>query len=338
MNALLARIASFSLAMTFAQNALSAELNLPRNGWATWDVPAVSDTPAWCCFSFDGDADRSSNGNPVCRLEGTQNGYSSRDGETTATVRLYARFADGKLSRLRALAPSCPVEAHVTPQVLTDVSVDDSARWLASLLDSKHDAIGVGRRQRTDVMASLAAHRTSLAYDALVSVARNDELIATRKDAVFWLAHLRGIEGARFVTSVMFEDADARMREHATFAVSQSKSATKAGDLIVLATTDRKARVRTQAWFWLAQIGASETEAAIGSALKTETDDSVRNQAVFALSQLPDERAVRALIGVAEDSSLAREDRKQAIFWLAQEESDAALTYLDRVIAAKATF
>jgi HEAT repeat protein len=333
MNGLPGRLAMISLALACG-SAVGAELNPPRDGWATWDVPAVADTPAWCCFGGDGSARRS----PVCRLDGGRSGYSSRDGETTDTIRLYARFIDGKLSRLRALAPSCEIESSSTAQVLAHVSVDDSARWLIGLLDATRDAIGIGRRQRTDVMASLAAHRTQLAQDTLVQLARTDESVESRKDAVFWLAQLRGVEGARVATALMFEDPDAHVREHATFAVSQSKSLQKAHDLIRAATTDRKARVRSQAWFWLAQTGATETETAIGSALRTEQDNRVRNQAVFALSQLPDERAVRALIGVAEDSTLPRDDRKQAIFWLAQEESDAALTYLDRVIAAKANF
>jgi HEAT repeats len=334
MNSVLVRIAAISFAVASAQSARGAELNLPQNGWATWDIAAVVDTPAWCCFDHVDD----SNDSPACRLNDSRNGYSSRDGETTSTLRLYARFSEGQLTRLRALAPSCTVESNVTLHVLANVPIDDSARWLAGLLENKQDSIGIGQRKRTEVMASLAAHRTALAHDALVNVARTDERIALRKDALFWLAHLRGIEGARFATSVMFDDADARVREHATFAVSQSKSPTKANDLIRAATTDGKARVRSQAWFWLAQMGAVETETATAGALRTEKDDGVRNQAIFALSQLPDERAVRALIGIAEDSSLPREDRKQAIFWLAQEESDAALTYLDRVIASKASF
>jgi len=63
----------------------------------------------------------------------------------------------------------------------------------------------------------------------------------------------------------------------------------------------------------------------------------VREQAVFALSRLPDERATQALIAAAEDRSLAREQRKRAVFWLSQSESSAALAYLDKVLAASTT-
>ena len=63
------------------------------------------------------------------------------------------------------------------------------------------------------------------------------------------------------------------------------------------------------------------------------SDDHVREQAIFALSQLPDERATRALIAAAEDRSLSSEQRKRAVFWLAQSESEGAQTYLEKVLA-----
>ena len=76
-----------------------------------------------------------------------------------------------------------------------------------------------------------------------------------------------------------------------------------------------------------------EAEGAIAAALRRETDGGVREQAIFALSQLPDERATRALIRVAEDKSLPREERKRAVFWLSQSDSSAAQSYLEEVLA-----
>ena len=106
--------------------------------------------------------------------------------------------------------------------------------------------------------------------------------------------------------------------------------------LIRAATSDRDTKVRSQSWFWLAQSKATETESAIRTALPKETELRVREQAVFALSQLPPDRAAPALVAVAEDKSLAREERKRAIFWLGQMKSDQAVTYLDKILSAKA--
>jgi HEAT repeat protein len=315
--------------------ATAAELAFPRDGWTSWEVPAVPDAPAWCCFG------EMRKGGPMnaqpCQLDEKQNGYGNQDGETTDTIRVYAHFTKGELDRLRAYAASCPVQTNgVTIESLGNVSDEASARWLGTLLAQDDKDRPLTRRLRNDVTAALAVHRSHVAHDALTLIARNDKHLEARKEAVFWIAHVRGEDGARVATSIMFDDANARMREHATFAVSQSKSPRIASDLIRLAGTDRDTRVRSQAWFWLGQKGFPEAESAINTALTKEQDQRVREQAVFALSQLPDERATPALIAVAENAALSRGDRKQAIFWLAQEGSDSALQYLDRIVTATA--
>jgi len=133
----------------------------------------------------------------------------------------------------------------------------------------------------------------------------------------------------------MFDDKDAEVRQHAAFAMAQTKSPRVAPDLIRQGNTDKVGEVRAQAWFWLAQTGAAEAEQAISQALRKDADEHVREQAVFALSRLPDERAARALISTAEDQSLSREQRKRAVFWLAQAESGPAQAYLEKVLARK---
>jgi HEAT repeat protein len=80
-------------------------------------------------------------------------------------------------------------------------------------------------------------------------------------------------------------------------------------------------------------MGAASAEQAIFAALRKEPEEDVRERAVIALSRLPDERATRALIAVAEDRSQSRELRKRAVFWLSQSETDAAQTYLEQVLS-----
>jgi HEAT repeat protein len=314
----------------FSMHASAAELTLPRDGWASWQVPAVDDAPDWCCFSHW--KDRNATHQP-CRLERKDGNFGGRDGETTDSIRVYARIAGGKIDRLRALSATCPVQADTAIQDLGAVSVDDSARWLAALVKGREADTGARHRVADEALAALAIHRGDIAHDALVDIARRGARDDNREQAVFWLAHLRGREGAKIATSIMFDDPDADIREHAAFAVSQSISPTADKDLIRLANTDPEAQVRSHAWFSLSQTESSATEGAIDAALRKETDRGVREQAIFALSQLPDERATRALIKVAEDKSLAREERKRAVFWLSQSESSAAQAYLQEVLA-----
>ncbi|MBL8525793.1 MAG: HEAT repeat domain-containing protein [Betaproteobacteria bacterium] len=314
-----------------------AALDLPRDGWVSWQVPAVDGAPAWCCFGDWRDTDQKG----ICQLDEKDYGYGNRGRDDSATaVRIYARFEAGTLKKLRALDNACPVNAASTIKPLENISADDSARWIAKLVVPRTtEKRSAENRLNGDALAALAMHRGNVARDSLTNIARKDASIENRKDALFWATQVRGVEGIDIVSPSLFDDPEAKVREHAAFALSQSQKKTArsvAPLLIRAATTDRETKVRSQSWFWLAQSKAPETESAIRAALPKETESRVREQAVFALSQLPPDRAAPALVAIAEDRSLVREERKRAIFWLGQMKSDQAVTYLDKILSAKA--
>jgi hypothetical protein len=319
------------LAAGLVAPATAEDLALPRDGWAGWSVPAVESTPDQCCWSgWDGSATRT-----ACKLDEHRGNSGNRDRTATDVVRVYARLAGGKVEHLRVLSATCAVEATAPIHDLGAVPPDVSARWLARQISPGAGAGATRGHHFVDqALAALGMHQGEVAFDALVAVARSRGEREERKKAVFWLAHLRGTAGADVTTDLMFNDPDADLRRHATFALTQSKSPRIAQDLIRLGNTDQDGDVRAQAWFWLAQTRAADAEQAIGAALRTDSDERVREQAVFALSRLGDERATSALIAAAEDRSLPREQRKRALFWLAQSEAKEALAYLDKVLAA----
>ena len=326
----LTRLAGVAITLAMTSPAPAAEPKLQRDGWVSWQVPAVDGAPNWCCFSSWSDRDPS---RMSCRLDRGLDGYGVHDGDaTTDTVKVYAHASGGKIDRLQALSATCPVETKTPVQPLGDVTLEDSVRWLE--VQARQDGADAltDRSIGESALAALALHRGELARDGMAGFAR-DPRAETRKRAVFWLAMVRGEEGADITSSVMFGDQVAEVREHAAFALAQSDSPRVAADLIRLGNTDESREVRGKAWFWLAQTGAADAERAIGAALKKEPDADVGEAAIFALSQLPDERAARALIAAAEDQSLSREQRKRAVFWLSQSDSDAAQQYLEKVLA-----
>jgi hypothetical protein len=325
-----ARFGLALLAAAVASSVEAADLDL-RDGWTSWQVEAVEDAPAWCCWK-----DSRHTMPRACNLDEGRDGYGTRDGERGAgVVKLYARVNGGRLERLQALGPDCPVETKTQVRDLGPVAVDDSARWLAARA-KENGKLEAGRREFVDPLAALAMHRSAFAEESLAGFARTDARAATRKSAVFWLARLRGEKGAEVTSAVMFADREADVRRHASFALSQSKSPRVAPDLIRLGNTDRAAEVRAQAWFWLAHTGAGQSEVAISTALRKDADAHVREQAIFALSQLPGERATKALIATVEDRALSAEHRKRAVFWLAQSESAEAQAWLEKVLVRTA--
>lgn len=328
-------LAAMALAsQAIASRASAADLNPPRDGWASWEVPAVEGAPFVCCWS---NWDDRRDARQPCKLD-SQQSYGTRDDDgTTVAVRIYARLKDGKVEKLKAVASDCPVQTGTPVQELGNVTADDSVRWLMA----QARQAGANSSARESVLehslAAIGLHRGDVAGNALTAFARDDAQVEIRKKALFWMAMLRGTSGAQITSSLMFSDPDPEFRQHAAFALSQSKSPRIAADLIRLGDTDKSGEVRAQSWFWLAQTGAIEAETAISSALRKDADSRVREQAIFALSQLPGERATTALIAVAEDQELTREQRKRAVFWLSQSESDAAQKYLENVLARAAS-
>ncbi len=327
MNTALFRAAAAAcVTLALLSNARGADLELPRDGWASWEIDAVEGARAWCCYkTWDGSGEAS------CDLDTKSGGHTVRDDSTTDKMRVYARLAGGKVERLRTLAASCPVVAK-TPIQTIDTTTEDSARWL--IAKSK-----AGEWTNSDLressLAAIAMHRGDLAHNELVARARGGGSVDAREKAVFWLGLVRGKAGADVVTDLMFNDENARLRQHAAFAISLSKSPSATANLIKLGNTDKDGEVRGQAWFWLANTGAPDAEAAIRAALRKDSDDRVREKAIFALSRLPDKRGTHALIEVVEDKSFTNEQRRRAVFWLAQSDSKEAQSYLEKVLVDK---
>jgi HEAT repeat protein len=327
--------ACFAAAACTSDRSIAADLQteLPRNGWVSWDVPAVDNAPAWCCFT-DWRKDTPLPGR--CELDGKSHGFGSRGRETTDTLRIYARLANGQVERLRALSPSCEAAAESPIRHLGNRNPDASAAWLRGIIKATaptdKDASKQGRGTDRDAVAALALHRGDLALGMLADEARSGLTRERRKQAVFWLGEARGEPGVDVLKPIMAADTDAKIREHAGFAVSQSRSPRAPALLIQQGENDADTKVRSQAWFWLAQTKSLEADRAISDAVRLDPEKKVRHQAIFALSQLPAERAVKALTKVAENRDLAREDRKQAVFWLGQNKSPEAAEWLERVL------
>ncbi len=292
------------LAGAFATAAPGAELRPPYEGWASWEIPAVDGAPDWCCLrgGWDGATETMPQ---TCHLDRAHVGNAHRDGATAASIRVYARFSEGRIERLRALSATCPVKAESPIQDLGAVSADDSARWLTGVVARIDDDVVMRHRIAEDVIPTLAIHRSDVALDTLSGIARESARDKLREQAVFWLALLQGREGAAVAAAVMFADPDAHVREHAAVAVAQSQSPHAAADLLRLAATDPVA--------------------------------SVREHAIFALSLLPEALATPALITIAEDTSMPRAERKRAVFWLAQSESNEAQAFMAKVLTAVAS-
>lgn len=311
-----------TLTVVFAGASMPA---LSTDGWHAWQVSAVEEAPDWCCLSRNGRT--SAGATRSCSLDTDESYVSGAPARSEAprSMRVYARVENGVAVELRAFSATCAVSAADGIVDHGVVETDDSARWLAARVVAQE-------RPVRGELAALAVHAGDVATRRLRQMAANGPGLERRKETVFWIGQVRARTMRADLRARMFDDADAKMREHAAFSWSQSNLEDRGQALIELARRDADTRVRGQAWFWLGQTGDAQTEAAILLALRTERSAQVREQAVFSLSQLRDGRSAAALIEVIEDQALAAGERERAVFWLAQDSSQQALEYLARVL------
>ena len=115
----------FAAALLVMNGAAFAELAVPADGWASWEVEALDGAPNWCCIQWK----RKPASHVSCELDGMDNGYGTvgrRD--TVSSMRVYARLVGGKLDKVRALGPACEVSTRTPIRDLGTVSNEASAR------------------------------------------------------------------------------------------------------------------------------------------------------------------------------------------------------------------
>jgi hypothetical protein len=65
--------------------------------------------------------------------------------------------------------------------------------------------------------------------------------------------------------------------------------------------------------------------------LQIDEDSALNDDAIAAISMHDDPQALQALVAMIENRTLQRDDRKMAVFWLAQNASDEAMEYFDSI-------
>jgi hypothetical protein len=315
--------------------------------WMGYSIPTVPKQRYICCFDSTDQFWRQQGCCNGCRLEGHDGNYFNSGGdhdksctgklEPSRELYVLIRAENGELTRFRTVTPECGLDAGGLPfRWITGVNPKDSLRFLDSQLPSmKERPDHKGKRRLAEhVLGAIAMHDDPGADEILTRVARSDESMHLREQALFWLGSERGRKGFEIVREVARNSTDDRLREHATFALSTSEETEAADELIRMAKADPASRVRGQALFWLAQKAGSKAAAAITDSMENDPDLDVKKKAVFALSQMPKDDGVPRLIAVARTHK-NHLIRKEAIFWLGESEDPRALDFLEEFIRGK---
>ena len=245
-------------------------------------------------------------------------------------------------------SPAIPAELQLAPNGWAGwrvPAVEGAPAWCCThapcKLDGRRDNYGVHDGETATDGVKVYARVSDGKVDSLQVYAASCPVEA--KTPIQDLGDVAADDSARWLTERARQDGvDAIARrplgESALTALAMHRGDVARDSMAAFARQDSRDETRKWAVFWLAMSRGAEagSERVISEALRKDPAEDVREQAVFALSRLPAERSTKALIAAAEDRSLSREQRKRAVFWLSQSESDAAQAWLEKVLLTTA--
>ncbi|MEO0575689.1 MAG: hypothetical protein AAF004_09510 [Pseudomonadota bacterium] len=91
---------------------------------------------------------------------------------------------------------------------------------------------------------------------------------------------------------------------------------------------------RKNAVFWLAQIRLDQSRAFLKDVMLNDNSEQIRRHALFSYAQSKAQDRDSVLISVIENPKFDRDERKNALFWLVQTESSAAINYVSELLQA----
>ena len=302
----------------------------PQPAWIAYAAPLIAGNRNLCCS--DG-----------CALESRSNTVTpNASGDASGTVHLegapefnlFFRIENRQVEKIRSFSMDCNVDAGgLTVYWLTGARPAQSVALLESLLplsDARPE-----RRLSNSIISAIAFHRDAAADSALDRLTVASQPEETRRQAAFWLGNARGRHGYESLLGILRNDPSDRVREHAIFALTQSKEAGAIPAIVREVHDDKSPRVRSQALFWLAQKAAHQISAdAIREAIDRDPETQVKKKAVFALTQVPNGDGVPLLIELARRNSNPVV-RKEAMFWLGQSKDPRAAKFFEDVLVTR---
>jgi hypothetical protein len=292
--------------------------------WLAFSLPALDGSRSPCCWK--GQWNR--NGEVGCSLENRHQSYGTRsDAPLAENVIVFAEIRKGQVHNLRVVGESCPVEGDGA-KVTWIGKVDDKAGldWLESVARSDdRDSAG------DSALYALSLHGSDDASERLYELAKESKGDLS-EEAIFWLGEARAEDGFKQLKRLLAELPKGERRRAINFALSQNDTAEAAELLFEISKSDADPEQRGEAMFWLAEEYPQRAQGWLLEVIKTEQDEDVLEQAVFAISQLPDSEGDRILLSLAKNAEVPRIVRRQALFWLANSDSDDSVAALAELL------
>ena len=213
---------------------------------------------------------------------------------------------------------------------LLQMETEQAMPILMDVLERRDDCSVELRRRAVFLVAQ---HENSETVDILLRAVKDDPDQEVREQGVFWLGQLSGDDAVTALESILQGSDDVELQKKVVFSLSQH-GGSRANQILRDIALDSKANeeVREQAIFWLGQEGDSDDVSVLMDLYDRVDSDHLKERIIFAVSQSESSRGEDWLLGVARDDAENMDLRENAVFWLGQRESQAAVSALASVL------
>jgi hypothetical protein len=181
--------------------------------------------------------------------------------EPTTQITIMGKIESGSLTRVRVFTPECDVDAGNVPLVwLEGVTVDDSARWLTTVIQTQKPDREWRSRVVDPSLRATALHPGLVAIRSLIELARNDSRTDIRSRALLALGQRAGDQAAPAISRATEADSEASVRRAAVTALGRLPKDEGVPLLISIARTGTRPDVRREA---IQQLGRSNDPRAV---------------------------------------------------------------------------
>jgi hypothetical protein len=175
--------------------------------------------------------------------------------------------ADSKHLTDQALAAIAAHETAKAPAVLEGFAASKNPLWLREkgafwlgagrghdgYLALKKLAADPDPEFRKKLSFDLFVSHDPAAVDDLIHMAKSDQDVAVREQAIFWVGQKAGAKAVATLNDAIENDPEASVKKKAVFAISQLPKDEAVPELLRIAQTNRNPAVRKDAIFWLGQ-------------------------------------------------------------------------------------
>lgn len=158
----------------------------------------------------------------------------------------------------------------------------------------------------------------------LLETARTDPSSEVRAEAIQWLSQAQSPRAVAALDSIASSSTDDDILDKAIFALAQTHDDRAGATLRRIAADDRRStHARTQAIFWFGQSHRDSDDMRFLRELFGRTrNEEIQGSIIQAMAQSQNSEAIRWLLDIARDRSIAIEARKNALFWAGQSGAD----------------